>query len=123
SAVLQLTPDRFWIKGSPYSPRNPESRLRTNNVWVRTSGLASEEPFLDHIAELLADVEPRRRELEQLADKCTINFFLGYSPGDSPGKTTLNHALLRRLASLPLSLTFDLKPPVLAEDGAPDDKS
>src|SRR5437773_5999190 len=72
SAVLQLTPDRSWTKGSPYSPGNPESRLRTNNVWVRTNGLDSEEPFLDHIAELLADLEPRRRELEQLAGKCVI---------------------------------------------------
>src|SRR2546423_5612051 len=113
TATLGLDPSDVHLKGAPYSHRNPRSKLRTYNVWIRDSGLGSDAPFLDHIDMLLDDIAPRREQLETLVGRCRLDLFTGYDPGDEPGMITLDHARVARLARLPVSLTVDLHPPVV----------
>jgi len=98
-------------EGTRSSSRNPRSALRTHNGWVRTSGLDSGEPFLDHLDAILEDLEPRQSQLERLTDQCILDLYCGYGLGKQPGQTTIDHARLQRLAHLPISLTFDVNGP------------
>src|SRR5437588_11477149 len=66
TATFGLDPSDVHLKGTPYSHRNPRSKLWTYNVWIRGSGLGSDAPFLDHIDMLLGDIAPRREQLETL---------------------------------------------------------
>ncbi len=116
SAVLKRVPSQSWTQGMPSRVSDPGATMRTRNVWILESELDSEEPFVEHLVTLLLDVESRRSQLRWLSNRCTIDLFLGYSPGDVPGEVTINHALIKRLVNLSLDLTFDLMPPV--EDAA-----
>jgi hypothetical protein len=118
TATLSLDPSDVYLKGTPYkgtpyTRRNPRSKLRTYNVWIRDSGLGSDAPFLDHIDMLLEDIAPCREQLETLVGRCVLDLCTGYGPGDEPGMITLDHARVARLARLPVSLTVDLHPPVV----------
>jgi hypothetical protein len=83
-------PDSMWRFGtSPEVDRNLESNL----AWV-----------LDHI-------EPRRNIVHAFAEKYSVDFFCGFSPGNREGGFTLSPAILSRIARMGVPTIVNLSPP------------
>ncbi|MFS8105222.1 DUF4279 domain-containing protein [Lentzea alba] len=95
--------------GDPVSRRRPDGALRAGAQWALTSSAQRTSPLDEHVAELVAFIEARSREIDALGDKVQIDVFCGVFTGDdAQGGFTLEADLMRRLSALNVDVVFDL---------------
>lgn len=109
--ALRLKPTECFEKGTPASPRNPNSYRREAAIWLLASGLGDDRDATEHFEALLQQIEPRRAELESLRSSCTVEFFVGFSSDNGQGGFVLPAELCSRIGKLPIALSLDLYPP------------
>ncbi|MGI5504360.1 DUF4279 domain-containing protein [Lentzea sp. CA-135723] len=100
-------PDHGYDIGDPVSRRRTDGPRRTMSHWSLSSRAERTSPLDEHVAELVAFVEGRRREFEALGGD--VDIFCGvFTADDAQGGFTFTTDLMRRLAELDLEVTFDL---------------
>jgi hypothetical protein len=107
TALLGREPRRSFERGSLMSPRNPRSAQRAESLWVLESRLAGDAPLERHLEWALDVVETLREPIASLPPG-SADIFVGCELTDGQGSLELDHALLERLAALPVDLIFDL---------------
>jgi hypothetical protein len=105
SARLALTPDRVWRQGDAGAAGKP----KPFSNWELYSPLPRAEVYQDaHLLALLEILEGQRaRVLEVIAQYTCGLQCVGYYTGENPG-FHMDAALISRIASLGLSVDFDL---------------
>jgi hypothetical protein len=105
AARFAAAPDEKWNKGEP----NRRGKPHTTTAIEFCSHLAASQPPSDHLADLLARIEPLRAELkEQLATGSPPHLKLAvFADTDNP-MFALSAELLGRVAALDLDLHFDI---------------
>lgn len=106
--ILKREPTRAYDKGTPFSSRNPKSRIRKESVWLLESGLESSESLDVHIEKLVLFVEENTDLLKNLLPISYIDIFCGFFSESGQGGFFLDSALLKRLTVLPIDIGFDL---------------
>ena len=89
------------------SPRNPKSAKREESLWLLESELSRDAPVERHLEWAFDIVETLREPMASLPPG-SADIFVGYQLVDGQGSLELDHALLERLAVLPVDLIFDL---------------
>jgi hypothetical protein len=112
---LGISPDAQFEKGSLASPRNPNSRRRDINVWIRRSGLGDDRWLEEHVAALVGVFGRAHEELSQLAVDCDLELFLGFGSENGQGGCALSAQLLMQVAELGFDVILDLYPPTPAD--------
>jgi hypothetical protein len=107
TALLGRTPTGSFDRGTLMSPRNPRSARRAESLWLLRSDLAEDVPLEQHLEWALGVVEPLQEPIASLPSG-SADIFVGYQLVDGQGSLELDHALLERLAVLPVDLIFDL---------------
>ncbi|WP_196054885.1 DUF4279 domain-containing protein [Nocardia aurantiaca] len=116
SARLGIVADKEFERGSPMSPRNPDSARRKNSAWIRRSGLANDSDLADHVRVLVGLLDGCREELARLSVDCQAELFLGFGSENGQGGCALPADLLADVAGLGLDIVLDLYPPGAVED-------
>src|SRR4030095_10933153 len=85
SEMMGQEPTKAWVKGEHYVASSPGAR-RTHSRWALESGLDEGEPLEAHLGALLARLEPKRREIRQVAERFTARigvaqYFYEMNPG------------------------------------------
>ena len=76
------------------------------------SGVPDSEPIAVHLHALLEMLEPKLDRLRELASRCSMDVFCGFSSESGQGGFTLDPDLLIRLGEIPGGgLNLDLYPP------------
>jgi hypothetical protein len=100
-------PTRGHEIGDPVSSRT--STKREHSTWTLDADLDRERPLDEHIDPLVAFAEVHRVQLADIRPRCElIDIFCGVFANDAQGGWELSPALMQRLASLDLAVTFDL---------------
>ena len=107
SALLGRTPTGSFDRGTLMNPRNPRSARRAESLWLLRSDLAEDVPLEQHLEWAVGVVEALRVPIASLPPG-SADIFVGYELIDRQGSLELDHALLERLAVLPVDLIFDL---------------
>jgi len=107
ATLLGTEPTRSFERGSLMSPRNPRSAKREESLWVLESELSRDAPVERHLERALDVVETLREPIASLPPG-SADIFVGYELTGGQGGLVLDHALLQRLAALPVDLIFDL---------------
>lgn len=108
SNVMQLSPTDSFEKGTPYSQRNPMSKIREQTLWIWESGCSQAESIELHLERVASLIESKHTELQKLLRTCLIDIFCGYSSEVGQGGFALNSSLLKRIASLDIDIIFDI---------------
>ncbi|SRR5579883_559086 len=115
SDAVGLQPTRMVEKGTQAQTRSGKGAIWTASTWLLDSGLPSTAPGEEHVETLVRILESREETIGQLAARCRIELFIGYSSDNGQGSLVFDHGILRRLAQLPVDIVLDLYPPT-AED-------
>lgn len=111
STALGLAPTRQHLRGELRSPRNPNSSIFEQSVWVLESALPDNADLADHISSLVSVLESRKHQLNEIARRTTgIDLFCMFSSENGQGSTQFTPVLLGRVAALNVDLTIDLYP-------------
>lgn len=108
STVMGVRPSESYDIGDVISKRSPTPTLRTESVWLFSSGVPDAQPLEDHIEELLAFSEQRAFNLKQLSSECDIEMFCTFSTFNGQGGFVLDKFAAQRVAKLGIDLVFDL---------------
>lgn len=111
--ALNIQPSSCVNKGELISQRNPNSKKRTNTVWILESNLDKAERLEEHITTLVNFANQNSTILKQISAQATISIFCGYCPNNSQGSFLLSSDLLKKLSLVDLELIFDLYCPEL----------
>ncbi|MCP4265354.1 MAG: DUF4279 domain-containing protein [Candidatus Brocadiaceae bacterium] len=98
-------------KGTPVNPRNSNSPLRQENLWILKSSLDDTLPLEKHIEELVNFLEEKIDVLKKMLPKCEIEMFCGFSSTCGQGGCVLASDLLKRISLFPIDIVLDLYPP------------
>jgi hypothetical protein len=110
-AKIDTPPTRYYEKGELYSKRNPNSRIREENIWILNS-LLDRKAFPDiHIKYLVSVLRKNSNGVKELQQECGIDIMCAYSYGNGYEGFTLNHALLKELSEYSVELIINLYPP------------
>jgi len=109
--ILNTNASHSHERGSPVSPRNPNSPLRQKNLWILNSSLEDSLPLENHIEELVTFLELKYDALKKLFSKCEIELFCGFSSTCGQGGFVLTADLLKRISVFPIDIVLDLYPP------------
>jgi Domain of unknown function (DUF4279) len=107
TTLLGREPTKSFERGSLMSPCNPRSAKREASLWLLESELSRDAAVERHLEWALDAVETLREPIASLPAGST-DIFVGYELTGSQGGLVLDHALLQRLAALPVDLIFDL---------------
>lgn len=105
---LATSPSSSYEKGEPVSPRNPNSPVRKEALWILNSNLDSSQPLEAHIIQLLDFIEQRLPVFNSFVASCEIELFCGLSIEGEQSGFVLGADLLQRVTALPISLVFDI---------------
>lgn len=111
SNILNARPTDSFVKGQPYSRRNPNSKKREENLWLLESGLNTHEPLELHIKQLLSFIRKKAQLVKELQSECEIDIVCSFSSEIGQGGFTLDHELLKELTKNSLELVVNLYPP------------
>jgi hypothetical protein len=105
AAAFTATPDEKWNKGEP----TRRGKLHTTTAIEFCSRIPASAPPGDHLADLLARIEPLREELrEQLAAGSSAHLKIAlFADTDNP-MFALSAELLRRVGAFDLDLHLDI---------------
>ncbi len=109
--ILCTRPTRSFIKGEPYSKRNPNSRKRECNLWLLESGLDGKESLESHIRQILQFMKVKADALEKLQLECEIDIMCSFASENGQGGFTMDHELLKELSVYLVDLVVNLYPP------------
>jgi hypothetical protein len=116
NALLDVEPSRVFLKGDLIGPRSGDRRRR-HSAWLLNSPLSENVPMELDLAWLLDILEPRRDQVQALAQKYKVIFFCGFSSENGQGGFTITSAMLARLAKLGIDFSLDLYPPGVSRPG------
>jgi len=111
SMIVETRPTKYFSKGQPYSKRNPNSKIREENIWILESGLSDRELLDSHIIQLLSFLKKRANVMKELQLECHIDIMCSFSSKNGQGGFTLEHELLRELSKYAIDLIVNLYPP------------
>ncbi|SHL04307.1 DUF4279 domain-containing protein [Desulforamulus aeronauticus] len=111
SNILNTRPTRCSLKGQPYSRRNPNSKIREENIWLLESGLNKYESLEVHIRHILSFLRTKKEFIRELQLECEIDIVCSFSSENGQGGFTLDHELLKELTENSLELVVNLYPP------------
>jgi hypothetical protein len=80
-------------------------------LWVSKSGLSPSSSLQEHVDALLSFVDSNAETLLGLTDKCSFDFFCGFSSGAGQGGLGISFSSLSRMGQLHIDLILDLYPP------------
>ncbi|MBI1747960.1 MAG: DUF4279 domain-containing protein [Acidobacteria bacterium] len=104
NSALATVPTGSREKGTPVNPRNPNSPIRQESLWILDSGLDNSQPIEQHIIKLVWYIESKSSVLQTLLSSCEIDLFCGYSSGSSQGGFTLEADIISRLSIIPIPI-------------------
>jgi hypothetical protein len=107
TTTLGIEPTRQHEKGTPFSSRNPRSRLREASSWLLESDLSRSEPLEAHLEKLATLIEEKISQLKYLMTACQIDIFCGLFSESGQAGCVLNSLVIKRLAVLPIDIVFD----------------
>ena len=108
SAILKSRPSQSFAKGEKMSPRNPLSAIFEENLWMLESELEASQPLEIHILWLADFIEQRLTAVKGLMRTCEIDIFCKYSSANGQGGFILEAEVMKRLASIPIDIIFDI---------------
>ena len=106
--ALGITATDSFEKGSRASARTPNSMIRDRSIWLLESGLPDGATLEAQVEALLGILEAHSERVAILSPQCEFDLFFGVRTESGQGAFTLDSALFARLATLPVSLSFDL---------------
>ena len=106
SMIMGIEPTKAWVKGEHYATASPNAR-RTHSRWALSSGLDKAEPFEAHLSAILARLEPKRAEIEEVAQRFPVHIGVAQYFDEVNPQFRLDAEILRRFAQLGLPINFD----------------
>ncbi len=111
SDKMEYEPTEYHKKGELCSKRNPNSKIREENLWILKSKLSEQESLESHIENYLSFLEERADGIIELQPDCEFEFMCAYSSENGQGGFTLGHEVLKKLTAYPIDLSINLYPP------------
>jgi uncharacterized protein DUF4279 len=105
TAIMGVEPTTAWVKGEQYAAGGPSLR-RTFSRWSLSSGLPRTEPVERHLEALLAKLEPRQKEIKEIAARFPVMIGVAHAHEHHPG-FHLEPPILERLARVGLPVDFE----------------
>jgi hypothetical protein len=108
---INSQPTNYYVKGKLYSKRNPESKIREENLWILNSKLGEQDTIEDHIEYFLLFLKENEAGIRELQPECEFEIMCAYSSESGQGGFTLDHQRLKALTAYPIDLSINLYPP------------
>lgn len=112
SQLLEIQPDKVYIKGEKRNPKNPTSPLIKKNSWIMRSGLDKYSSFEDQLTSLLDIIENKLADFKTLCDRyyCEIScaLFVYVDNDESTPWVHLNTRYNKLLKELNIEFDLDL---------------
>ena len=111
SARLYTQPTKYFVKGEPFSKRDPKSRVRKENLWLLESELSDQNAIETHVKYFLAFFIEKKDVIRGLKAECELELTCAYSSENGQGGFTLDHKVLEEFSVFPIDLSINLYPP------------
>ena len=109
-AKIKTQPTRYYQKGELYSKRNPNSKIREENLWILESKLSDQDSIESHIKHFLSFLDEKAESLRELQAECEFDIMCAYSSESGQGGFTLESETLKELTAYPVDLSINLYP-------------
>ncbi|NER00860.1 MAG: DUF4279 domain-containing protein [Cyanothece sp. SIO2G6] len=114
--TIGIEPTKIYEKGDPVTPRNPQGLIREFSACIYDSEVSKEEPFHEHLDDLIEFIEENLEQFKQISLICEIDIFCGlFSESEGGDVFKIDASLIRRLAAFPVDIEIHLYPPSLPE--------
>jgi Domain of unknown function (DUF4279) len=114
--LLGLAPTRTHLRGEPRGLHSISPNLVWNDsLWLFQCPLGDDRDPAEHLNWLLDSVESKLSVIKDLAGKCHVDVFCGFSSQSGQGGFTLDTITLQRMARLGVPFRLDLYPPESVE--------
>jgi hypothetical protein len=114
SAALGVMCTREFRRGDLMSPRNPDSRVRSENLCVVASALPDSASPSEHVIHLVRRITGAPADIAALAGEARLDIFIGVEFTGEQGSITLTAEALHALTALPIAIvidTYHVEPP------------
>ena len=118
SAALGVVCTQEFRRGDLMSPRNPASRIRTENLCLVASELPGTASPSEHVIHLARRITGTPADIAALADEAHLDIFIGVEFTGDQGSITLTADALHALAAFPIAIvidTYHTEPPTTAK--------
>lgn len=90
------------------SPRNPQSKQRSNHLWVLESGMPEDVDLRDHVSAIVRILGPHVPEFQRLRANVVIDLHLGWRPLQPSQALELGQGDIRLLADIGAGVVVDI---------------
>lgn len=108
SKVLNLEPLIHYKKGELMSSRNPKSQKFKENLCIYENIAKKSDDLEMHLKKIGLFIKNNENKLKELITNCEIDVYCGISYNGGQGGIVLNSEILKKLASIPIEIIFDL---------------
>jgi hypothetical protein len=123
SAALGVACTQEFRRGDLMSPRNPDSRIRSENLCVVASALPDTASPSEHVIHLARRITGRPVGIAVLADEASLDIFIGAEFTGEQGSIVLTAEALHELTAFPIAIvidTYHAEPPTAKPPPSPD---
>lgn len=107
SAALGVVCTREFRRGDLMSPRNPDSRVRSENLCLVASELPDTATPSEHVIHLARRITGGPADIAALAGEARLDIFIGVALTGEQGSIILTAEALHALTPFPIAIVFD----------------